>query len=95
MRLGKFIKAPAERKRYAIDYSQWLETGETISSYTLTASPSGLLVDGALVDVTGTILVFFVSYGTAAQQYNLDVQINTSGGQIKEDTVLFVVRAST
>jgi hypothetical protein len=95
MRLGKFTKSPAERKRYAIDYSQWLDAGETIDTYTLTPSPSGISVNGAQLDATSMILVFFVSSGTANQQYTLDVRINTSGGQIKEDTVLFSVRAAS
>jgi hypothetical protein len=95
MRLGNFNKTPAERKRYAIDYSDWLDTGETLSSYTLTVSPSGgLTVDTASLTTGSTVLVFFASGGSSGSQYTLDVKANTSGGQIKEDTVLFNVRSA-
>ena len=92
MKLGRFNKTPVERKRYAIDYSQWLDTGETVSSFTLAASPTGMTVDGSSLDTTNTILTYFMSGGTDGQQYTLDVRITTSGGQIKEDTVLYTIR---
>ena len=95
MRLGSFSKSPAERKRYAVDYSDWLGVGETLSSYTLTSTPSGgMTVDGASIATGNTVLVFFISGGTAGVQYTLDVNIATSSGQIKEDTVLFNVRSA-
>jgi len=93
MRLGTFIKTPAERKRYAVDYSNWLETGETVSSYTITPT-SGLTISSSTLTTGNTVLVFFVAGGTAGQQYTLDILANTSGGQIKEDTVLFNIRSA-
>lgn len=95
MRLGNFNKTPAERKRYAIDYSEWLDTGETVSSYTFTVTPtttSPLVVDATALDATNKVLVFFVSGGLNGKQYTVDVRTTTSGGQLKEDTVLYAVR---
>ena len=92
MRLGRFTKTPVERKRYAIDYSQWLDTGETVSSFVFTTTPSDLVVNAGSLDTTSTILTYFVSGGTDGQQYALDVRITTSGGQIKEDTILYTIR---
>ena len=96
MRLGRFSKTPSERKRYAIDYSQWLDTGETVVSYTFAATPVDIstpfVVDASSLSSAGTSLVFFVSGGNNNSQYTVDVKATTSGGQIKEDTVLFMVR---
>jgi hypothetical protein len=96
MRLGRFSKTPSERKRYAIDYSQWLDTGETVVTYTFTATPvdatTTFTVDASSLSASGTTLVFFVSGGANNSQYTVDVKATTSGGQVKEDTVLFTVR---
>ena len=99
MKLGRFIKTPSERKRYAIDYSEWLDTGETVSTYVFTVTPSTatvpFAVDSSSLASSGKVLVFFVSGGDANDQYTVDVKATTSGGQIKEDTVLFSVRSAT
>lgn len=94
MRLGSFIKTPAERKRYSIDYSEWLDTGETLSTVTMEVTPSTgtvpFVVDA--ISSNNTVVVFFVNGGDNAKQYTIDVKATTSGGQLKEDTVLFTVR---
>lgn len=98
MSLGRFSKTPVERKRYAIDYSDWLDTGETVSSYVFSISPtttSPLVVDATSLSSGSKTLVFFVSGGLTANQYTVDVRTTTSGGQVKEDTILYNVRAAT
>ncbi|CAB4124508.1 hypothetical protein UFOVP55_5 [uncultured Caudovirales phage] len=96
MRLGRFSKTPSERKRYAIDYSEWLDTGETVVSYTFAATPvdatTTFTVDASSLGSAGTSIVFFVSGGSNNSQYTVDVKAATSGGQVKEDTILFTVR---
>lgn len=95
MKLGKFTKTSVERKRYALDYSDWLDTGETVSSVTFTVTPTDttpLVVDANSISSAGTVVAFFVNYGTTGTTYTVDIQITTSGGQIKEDQVLFVIK---
>lgn len=95
MRLGSFTKTPAERKRYAIDYSEWLDTGELLSSLTFQVTPATttpFLVDAFSIDTTRTIVVFYVAGGDSLKQYTVDVKAATTGGQIKEDVILFSVR---
>lgn len=95
MRLGSFVKTPIERKRYAIDYSEWLDTGETLSTvvYTIpTATTPPLVVDATSISSGNKIAVFFINGGLNGRQYTVEVVATTSGGQIKEDTILFTVR---
>lgn len=96
MRLANFVKSPAERKRYTIDYSDWLDTGETIAAVTFAVTPSTtntLEIDAYTIGTPATSVIFFASLGDANNQYTVDVQITTSGGQTKEDTILFTVRS--
>ena len=95
MRLGSFVKTPIERKRYAIDYSEWLDTSETLATivYTIPATTTPpLVVDATSIDSGNTIAVFFINGGLNGRQYTVEVVATTSGGQIKEDTILFTVR---
>ena len=95
MKLARFVKAPAERKRYSIDYSDWLDTGETISSVAFIPSPlatGGLEVDAYTLSTPATSVVFFATAGIDGTTYTLEVVVTTSGGQIKEDQILFSVR---
>lgn len=97
MKLGNFPKAPAERKRYTIDYTDWLDTGETISTVTFGVTPTGtgaLGIDAYSIGSPAKTVVFFANFGLAGKQYTVTVTITTSGGQTKEDTILFSVRSA-
>lgn len=95
-RLGKFLQTPTERKRYMIDYSQWLDSGEIVASVvyspdTVTTPP--LLVSGNVIDPGSLGLTFYVSGGADGSTYKLLVTITTDRGQVKEDFVNFTVAA--
>lgn len=95
MRLGKFAKSPQERKRYTIDYTDWLETAETISTalYTIRQVTTSPLVVDAQSILTGNKKVsFYVSGGDDTETYDVEIKITTSTGQVKEDVVVFAVR---
>lgn len=98
MKLAKFVKSPAERKRYTIDYSEWLDTGETVQSIVFTVAPSTgtmpLEIDAFQIANPATSVVFFANYGDEGVAYTVDVIMTTSGGQIKEDQILFSVRSA-
>ncbi len=97
MKLARFTKQPAERKRYSIDYSDWLDTGETISTVSFVTTPASagaLVVDANSITAAGKSVVFFANDGVSGTTYTVTVTITTSGGQIKEDEILFAVRES-
>lgn len=94
MALGRFVKTPGERKRYSIDYYDWLDQGERIFGVTFqTYIPDELEVDAFQIDPDGTRVIFFVSGGLDDVLYTVNVKMTTTGGQIKEDELLFVVEA--
>lgn len=95
MRLGKFSKTPDERKRYTVDYTDWLDTSETVSqaAYAVRQATSSPLVIDAQSILTGNKKIsFYVSGGNDQETYDLEVKVTTSTGQIKEDVVSFLVR---
>ena len=96
MKLGIFTKTPAERKRYLLDYTDWLDTGEIIStrifSVTPTSGATPLTIDASSIDPSGKKVIFFANNGVDGTTYLVDVLITTSGGQTKEDRVNFLVK---
>lgn len=93
MRLGKFIKTPNERKRYTVDYSNWLETVETLATVDFTIDPVGTLEIDAFEIMPGNKKVmFYVSGGDAAVTYHVTILVSTSSGQTKEDVIYYIVK---
>lgn len=93
MALGKFVKSPDEVKRYSVDYSDWLDTGEYILTANVTISPSGPIVDVQSTTTNDIDLSFFVTGGTAGTSYKLKTRVQTTNGQVKEDIIVLEVRA--
>lgn len=97
MRLRKFNQDPNERKRYTIDYTSWLDDGETITQVVFTPSPpttAPLVVSDDAITPDGLGIQFYVSGGQDKQLYEVIVTITTSGTQIKEDVVQFNIKDS-
>lgn len=93
MRIGKFRKSPGDRKRYEVNYDDWLNSGETLVAVTLTGNniADGFFVDGHVIDSEGKEVIFYVSGGVACQVYEVRITVRTSLDQIKEDTIEFSV----
>jgi hypothetical protein len=96
MPLKKYIQAAGERKRYTINYSEWLDTGEYINTVVFTvlgtATSPALVVDDVMVLPTPTGAQYYVSGGVDNIQYSVLVTATTATGQIKEDVLLFTIR---
>lgn len=67
-------------------FTDWLETGETISSHTITAA-TGLTVDSSALADTNTSVIVWLSGGTAATSYTVACEIVTSAGRTDERTI--------
>lgn len=92
MPLAKFVQEPNEQKRYVLDYSDWLDTGETISSVAFSISPAGMTVPSSTIGTPANTVSFFITGGTSGTKYTVEAQITTSAGQVKEDQLVFIVR---
>ena len=95
MILRKFTKRPGDRKRYLLRYGEWLDTGETLVQVTFEvtpAGPGGMVVDASQIEAGGKDVVFFTNLGVDEQDYTVGVRATTSGGQIKNDQLVFSVR---
>lgn len=96
MKLNSFTQTPNERKRYIADYSEWLLSGETIVSVlasidNVTTPP--LVVDDTDIVTSDTAVLYYASEGKDAEQYIVSLKITTSLEEIKEDYVIYNVRA--
>lgn len=72
------------------DYSNVLESGETISSVIVTITPSGLTKTGAVVS-DGNIRKQKVSAGTKGQTYRIEFAMTSSLSEVYVDTIFIVV----
>lgn len=93
MRLQRFTKTPDEIKRYGVDYTKWLDSGELVQSVTVTVNgpDTTLVANNAQVSSDNLKIIFYVSGGTIGNTYNVYVEITTNAQQLREDTIPFVV----
>lgn len=97
--IAKYMKAAAERKRYSIDYSNWLDTGEAVGSVVFTvnvATTPPLVIDGVQVTANATGVQYYVSGGVDNQAYIVTATLQTTlqsvNSQVKIDDIFFTVR---
>lgn len=91
--LAKYTQTSAEEKRYTIDYADWLDTGEVLSSAVLTVSPTGgLEIPSSAITNDGTVITYFARGGDDGITYKVIVTAQTDGGQVKEDYIQFTIR---
>ena len=82
-------KDPQASLRHSIDWSPWLESGETITAQTVTA-PDGITTDQ--VTQADGVVSYRISGGTAGGDYKITCQITTSTGRVDQRSVLYRVR---
>lgn len=81
---NRFIKDPEAVLDYVFDWSDWLDTGETISSYTVTV-PTGIVKDSDS-QAAGKVTIW-LSSGTDGTEYAVECKIVTSAGRTDERTI--------
>lgn len=81
-------KDPSDVLDWAFDWSNWLATGETIASHTVTVQ-SGLTLDSS-TDTADTVTAW-ISGGTVGVKYTVACLINTDQGRTAERTIYIQV----
>lgn len=84
-------KDPSAVLDHGMDWSTWLDDGETIAGQpSVVASPAGLTISA--VSQANGIVSWRVSGGTLGQDYIATCRITTSLGRIDERSVRYRVR---
>jgi len=80
-----FLKDPDAILDYAIDWSDWLATSETISSRTVSVE-SGLIESSTDTESSG-VVTMWLSGGTVGTTYSVACKIVTNAGRTDERTI--------
>lgn len=95
---GKFKQSPSEKKRYVMDYSLDLDTGEIITVVTPTVVPPtgapvspALVCNGVAIAPTPTSFIYYISGGSDGFQYEVQFLVTTSLGKILEAVVAYPI----
>ena len=83
-----FEKDPQAVLDYAFDWSDWLDSGETIASTTITVA-SGLTKDSD--SESDGIVIIWLSGGTAGTSYTVACKIVTSSSRTDERSITIMV----
>lgn len=83
MILGSYVKQPADVLDYDVDYTDFLNGEDTLSTKTVTVSPTGLTVDSSVI--AGDRVKVWLSGGTNGITYKVTVTATTTDGRVKQD----------
>ncbi len=83
-----FTKDPQDVLDYVLDWSDWLDTSETISTSTWTV-PSGVTKDSDSKSSSETVI--WLSGGTVYENYRLVNHIVTSLNREKDQTIIIYI----
>jgi len=91
----RLCKQPAEKRKFSMDFSQLLATGEILTSISSVTSEK---IDGSASDLTitgttinGNQVEMFIEDGTTGNTYRVEITVNTNGSQILQgDGILYV-----
>jgi hypothetical protein len=84
-----FSKDPNAVLDYAFDWTEWLESAETIDTFQVTGS-TGITVDST--NNLGKKIIVWLSGGTAGQGYAILCHIVTSMNRIDDKTMYIICR---
>jgi len=85
---NQFLKDPDAVLDYAFDWSSWLQSGETISSYSITVD-SGLTKESD--NESDGVVTVWLSGGTAGSEYTVSCKITTSMSRTDERSMTIKV----
>ena len=89
--LGRFIKQPDERLRYAVSYVDWLAArNDTAASFSVTAE-DGVTVEEATLQAG--VIYMVLEGGLSGASYKVTTLLTTTAGLIKEADFILKVKA--
>lgn len=88
--LGRFVKQPAERESYSIEYADDLVDQDAIASAVVAVDPVGLTVLNSLV--IGTRVKVFLSDGVLGTKHKVTVTVETDDGRVMQDEFFVTIK---
>lgn len=85
-----FVKDPDATLDYTIDWTAWLEDGDTIAA-SVWVVPDGITQDGADTHTDATTTIWLTG-GTASQNYTVTNRITTASNPDRIDDRSIVIR---
>lgn len=89
--LGKYIKQPAEKESYSIDYADDLVGADAIASAVTTVDPVGLTLVSSLV-VGTRVKVLVEGGGAVGTKHKVTVTATTDDGRILQDEFIVTIK---
>jgi hypothetical protein len=91
MKVGTVTKQPGEKRRWAIDYTEALDEGDSIQAVvSVVPSPAGLTVGGVHADNKVRVIA---EGGTSGVTYKVTITVETTNqNEIFEDELIVKVR---
>lgn len=91
---GNKVIGVGDKKRYVIDYENWLDSGETVASITFTVDTGPAAVPSYTIAGDGLSVAFFITGASLSfTPFSLHFEAVTSAGQEKNDHIQFFVVA--
>jgi len=87
--MSLYVKDPDAVLEYTVDWSVWLESGETIGSHSVIAD-TGITVDSSAI-VDNTAVMIWLSDGTVGQYYRVTCRIVTTAARTDDRSITIQV----
>lgn len=94
MLLGTRLITSGDFRRYEVDYADFLQHGDTISTTSVTQNGATSSIGPVSTDVTNTKVFFFLSGGVVNETPTVTIKITTVMGEIVNDTIAYQVVAA-
>lgn len=91
MALEKFDKQPVEVLDYDINFSDWMQAGDTINGLTVTAD-TGITVNSSSYNVNTHTVKVWLAAGIDGNTYKVTATITTTNGRTKQAEIKIKVR---
>lgn len=86
--MNKWKKDPSDVLDYEVNWSKWLQAGETLAARTVTPD-AGITVDSAVLGVDKVTI--WLSGGTVGNTYRIGCRITTTAGRTAERSIRITV----
>lgn len=83
-----------DTRRYEVNYQDFLQHGDTISSFTVTTTAPTSRIGTTSRNVTNTSIFFLLTAGTVGEAFTVAVRVVTALGETVNDTLEFKVVAA-